>query len=108
MEFGNYWFEAGTPTSFVELLKRDHYDLRRLTHEQTSVDILNSIDSASTNSIPVIYIMEFKLEGTAEEAIRQIDEKKYAQPFAMDTCKLFKIGVNFSNKTRNIEKWIIE
>lgn len=52
--------------------------------------------------------MEFKLEGTAEEALQQINEKHYALPFEMDERKLFKIGVNFSTKTRNIEKWVIE
>ena len=55
-----------------------------------------------------IYVMEFKLEGTAEEALRQIKEKNYALPFASDPRKLFKVGVNFSNKLRNIEQWIIE
>ena len=55
-----------------------------------------------------IYVMEFKLEGTAEEALQQIEEKQYALPFEADPRKLFKIGVNFSNKTRNIEKLIIE
>ena len=51
--------------------------------------------------------MEFKLDGTAEEALQQIDEKHYARPFLSDTRKLFKIGVNFSAKTRNIERWIV-
>ena len=55
-----------------------------------------------------IYVMEFKLDGTAEEAMAQINEKGYAQPFEKDSRQLFKIGVNFSNKTRNIEKWIVE
>ncbi len=55
-----------------------------------------------------IYVMEFKLEGTAE-AMAQINEKKgYALPFEGDSRQLFKIGVNFSSKTRNIEKWIVE
>ena len=54
-----------------------------------------------------IYIMEFKLEGTAEEALQQIEDKQYALPFAQDSRKLFKIGVNFSNQSRNIEKWIV-
>lgn len=51
-----------------------------------------------------IYIMEFKLDGTAEEALRQIEEKHYARPIEADIRRLFKIGVNFSNKERNIEK----
>ena len=55
-----------------------------------------------------IYVMEFKLDGTAEEALQQIHDKHYALPFASDGRKLFKIGVNFSAETHNIEKWIIE
>lgn len=233
MKFGSYWFETGTPTYLVELLKAHHYDLHCMTHVETDADILNSADSASTNPIPVIYqsgyltikkfdqefatyqlgfpnreveegfmkfllpfytntdkvespfqiqkfvrevrsgdyefffhrlqsffadtpyelirdqelhyqnvlfivfkligfyvkaeyrtsqgridlvlqtdkfiyVMEFKLEGSAEEALRQINEKNYAQPFAADPRRLFKIGINFSSQTRNIERWIVE
>lgn len=54
-----------------------------------------------------IYVMEFKLDGTAEEALQQIDDKGYALPFASDPRTLFRIGVNFSAKTRNIEKWLV-
>ena len=232
-EFGSYWFETGTPTYLVKLLQKHHYDLERMTHEETDAQVLNSIDSESTNPIPVIYqsgyltikgydeefgmyrlgfpnreveegfvrfllpyyanvnkvespfeiqkfvrevrsgdyssffrrlqsffadttyevirdqelhyenvlfivfklvgfytkveyhtsegridlvlqtdkfiyIMEFKLNGTAEEALQQINDKHYALPFEMDERKLFKIGVNFSAETRNIEKWIVE
>lgn len=55
-----------------------------------------------------IYVMEFKLDGTAEEALQQIHDKGYVVPFASDTRKLYKIGVNFSKEIRGIEKWIIE
>ena len=54
-----------------------------------------------------IYVMEFKLDGTAEEALQQIEDKGYALPFASDPRTLFRIGVNFSAKTRNIEKWLV-
>ncbi len=232
MKFGSYWFETGTPTYLVELLKRSHYDLERMAHEETDIDVLNSI-YGDEQPIPVIfqsgyltikgydeefglyrlgfpneeveegfirflmpfytrfnkieapfeiqqfvrevrageidaffrrlqsffadtpyelvkdlelhyqnvlfivfklvgfyvkaeyhtsygrvdlvlqtdkyiYVMEFKLDGTAEEALQQINEKEYAQPFLSDNRKLFKIGVNFSAKTRNIEQWIVE
>jgi hypothetical protein len=54
------------------------------------------------------YVMEFKLDGTAEEALRQIEEKHYAQPFEGDAHrKLVKVGVNFSSATRNIERWVV-
>ena len=55
-----------------------------------------------------IYVMEFKLDGTAEEALRQIEEKGYARPFTLDSRKLFKIGVNFSSFTRTIDRWLVE
>lgn len=232
-KFGNYWFETGTPTYLVELLKMHNYDLHNIENIETDEDTLNSIDSSSTNPIPVIYqsgyltikdydrefgtyylgfpnrevdegfmkfllpfyadtdkvdvafhitkfvrevrsgdydaffrrlqsffadtpyelvrelelhyqnvlfivykligfyvkaeyhtsqgridlvlqtdkfiyLMEFKFEGTAEEALRQINEKNYALPFASDPRKLFKIGINFSNEMRNIERWVVE
>lgn len=54
-----------------------------------------------------IYIFEFKIDKSADEALAQIDEKQYAKPFANDSRKLYKIGVNFSSKTRRIEDWCI-
>jgi hypothetical protein len=54
------------------------------------------------------YVMEFKLDGTAEEALAQINDKNYALPFAVDHRKVVKVGVNFSLKTRNIERWLVE
>jgi hypothetical protein len=54
------------------------------------------------------YVMEFKLNGTAEEALAQINDKNYALPFAADNRKLVKVGVNFSSTTRNIERWLTE
>lgn len=53
-----------------------------------------------------IYVFEFKVGGTAEEALRQIDEKGYANPYAADRRKLYKIGVAFSKEKRNISDWI--
>ena len=54
-----------------------------------------------------IYVMEFKFEGTAEEALAQIEARNYAKPFAADGRTVYEIGVNFSRDTRNIEKWVI-
>ena len=54
-EFNSYWFETGTPTYLVKLLKKHHYDLEQMAHEETDAQVLNSIDSESTNPIPVIY-----------------------------------------------------
>ena len=54
-----------------------------------------------------VYIMEFKLEGSAEEALKQIEDRNYAAPFASDSRKVLKIGINFSAQSRNIDKWIV-
>ncbi len=229
-EFGRYWFETGTPSYLVEVMKQDNYPLPDLTREQVTGDFLNSIDSMSTNPIPLIYqsgyltikaydgrfgfytlgfpnkeveegfadyllpfytnvkqgdsaffignfihdlelghvdefmcrmetmladtsykvvgdselyfqnafylisrmlgfyteveretsngrmdmtvktkdyvyIFEFKLNGSADDALRQINEKGYAKPFALDSRKLIKVGVNFSLEKRCIEEW---
>lgn len=55
-----------------------------------------------------IYVMELKLNGTPEEAIRQIEENGYCEQFACDSRQLFIIGMNFSKRKRNIDRWIIK
>ena len=52
-----------------------------------------------------VYIFEFKLDGTADEALRQIEEKGYARPYASDTRTLYRIGVGFSSRTGTISDW---
>ena len=52
-----------------------------------------------------IYIFEFKLDGTADEALRQIEEKGYARPYESDGRTLYKIGVSFSSQTGTIDGW---
>ena len=232
LKFDDYWFETGTPTFLVELMKLHHYELRNLTKEQIPADVINSIDSMSTNPIPVIYqsgyltikgynerfkkyklgfpnqeveqgflnfllpryssagdkssyfieefvkdveagnperfmqrlstmlddtdykvvgntelyfqnvmylifkimgfyiqverptsdgridaviqtadyiyIIECKLDKSADEALRQIEDNNYAAPFLMDKRKLYKIGVNFSSGTRGVEEYKID
>ena len=54
-----------------------------------------------------IYIIEFKLDKTAAEALAQINDNNYAAPFVADPRKLFKIGVNFSLQRRCIDDWEI-
>ena len=52
-----------------------------------------------------IYIVELKIDNTADAALQQIEDKGYARPFANDPRKLFKIGVSFSTENRRIEEW---
>jgi len=54
-----------------------------------------------------IYILEFKINNSADEALKQIEDKQYAKPFEADGRKIFKIGINFSTSTRRIDGWKI-
>lgn len=55
-----------------------------------------------------VYILELKLDKSAEEALQQIKDNQYARPFQADPRKVFLVGVNFSSATRTVEKWIVE
>jgi hypothetical protein len=52
-----------------------------------------------------IYCFEFKLNGTVEEALLQIDTKQYLLPWHGKGKKLLKVGVVFDDKKRNIGNW---
>jgi hypothetical protein len=54
-----------------------------------------------------VYCFEFKLNGTAEEALRQIDTKEYLLQWKSGGKKLFKIGIDFDFKKRGIGSWKI-
>ena len=49
-----------------------------------------------------VYIFEFKLNSTAEVALKRIDEKGYAQPYAADKRKIYKVGISFSSETGTV------
>ncbi|MCC8117718.1 MAG: ATP-binding protein [Bacteroidales bacterium] len=55
-----------------------------------------------------VYVMEFKLDGTTDEALKQIDEKDYMMPWCADHRKVYKIGIVFSSKTHNISAFDYE
>lgn len=55
-----------------------------------------------------IFVFEFKLNGSAEEALKQIDEKGYLIPYTLDGKRLVKVGVNFSKEMRNVDRYIVE
>ncbi len=52
-----------------------------------------------------VYIFEFKLDGTADEALRQIEEKGYARPYEADPRQVFRIGAGFSSQTGTVSDW---
>ena len=71
-------------------------------------------DSAIGRADAVVYlpnatfVFELKYDGTAEDAIKQIDDKGYLIPYTADGKRLFKIGVNFDSTQRTITDWIVK
>lgn len=55
-ELGNYWFQTGTPTFLVELLKESDYDLRTLMDGvEMDVNAFSEYRADANNPIPLIY-----------------------------------------------------
>jgi len=54
-----------------------------------------------------VYVFELKVNGTAQEALEQIDQKGYAFPYQTDGRKVVKVGVKFNAETRVPEDWVI-
>jgi hypothetical protein len=55
-----------------------------------------------------VYIIELKFEGSAKDALEQINNKDYALPFNTTGKQIIKIGANVSKETRNIDEWIAD
>ncbi|MBQ9008740.1 MAG: ATP-binding protein [Clostridia bacterium] len=55
-----------------------------------------------------IYLFEFKRDDSADAALRQINDMHYADKYAADKRKLYKIGVNFDSGTRQLQEWKVE
>ena len=52
-----------------------------------------------------IYILEFKLDQSAEKALKQIADKKYFEPYNDSRKNKIGVGINFSTKTKSVQDW---
>ncbi len=55
-----------------------------------------------------VYIFEFKLNDTAENAIKQIHEKGYYKAYLQESKEIYLVGISFSSKTKEVEGWLLE
>jgi hypothetical protein len=80
----------------------------RLLGTEVDAEVSNNIGRMDVliKTDDFIYVIEFKLNGTAEDALKQIEDKEYALQYINDERTLFKIGAEFSRKTRNISRWL--
>lgn len=54
------------------------------------------------------YVMEIKMDGTAQEALEQIDTKNYALSYQGTDLPVVKIGITFSKETRTVSEWVVK
>lgn len=54
-----------------------------------------------------IFVFEFKLNGSMEEALKQIDDKGYLIPYQADGRRLIKVAASFSPQLRNQAEWVV-
>ncbi|MBP5419549.1 MAG: ATP-binding protein [Bacteroidales bacterium] len=52
-----------------------------------------------------VYLFEFKVESSADEALQQIKAHEYASRYAADKREVICVGVNFGRRKRNITEW---
>lgn len=86
------------------------YLLFRLIGMYVHNEVKNAVDRAGVviRMKDAIYVLEFKYDGTAREALAQIDSRQYAIPYCKDGRHIVKVGINFDSATRTIGDWMIE
>ena len=106
-EFGDYWFQTGTPTFLVELLKKSEYDLRLLIDGvETQASAFTEYRAEQNNPIPLIYQSGYL-------TIKEYDArfKLYKLEFPNEEVRygflnfITKVGVSFNKEERNVGEW---
>ena len=55
----------------------------------------------------IIYILEFKMSST-NQAIKQIEDKKYYEQYLLSKKEIILVGVSFDSTERNINDWKVK
>ena len=63
---------------------------------------------AAVETAAGVFVFEFKLRGTAAEAVAQIRAKGYAEKYRASGKKVTLVGVVFDEATRNLGERIVE
>lgn len=104
-------FFASIPNQ-LDNKKEKHYQtifylFFRLMGQYIDVEVDTSVGRADAvvKLSDTIYVFEFKVDGTPEEALAQINSKGYAIAYEAGNRKIIKVGVNFDSATRTIGTW---
>ena len=85
-----------------------------LTFKLAGIDVYTEVHSAKGRCDILamtdlyIYVLELKLDGTAEQALQQIKDKNYLQPYKADNRKKLAVGIAFSSEKRNAGAYLVE
>ncbi len=105
-------FLAGIPNDLENKTEKHYQTIIYLIFSLLGYYIQSEVKSAIGRADAVcrtkdrIYVFEFKVDGSAEDALKQIDDKGYLIPYkAEEEMELVKVGVNISTQTRTIDAW---
>ena len=86
------------------------YLVFKLMGQFTEAEVRSALGRADAvvKTADYIYVFEFKLDGSAQEALQQIDERGYLIPYSVDGRQLVKVGVSFDKQTRNLGEWLVK
>lgn len=103
--------EEDSELARISHLEATYHIIVNIIFQMISVDAHSEIAVSGgridmvAETLKYVYVMEFKLDGTPEEALRQIDDKGYHLSWVPDGRKVYKIGIVFSSTTRTIIAW---
>lgn len=75
---------------------------------QSEVNSAQGRLDAKVETKNTIYILEFKLDKSAQEALNQIEEKEYFKPYLDRPLKRIGVGINFSKAKKEVESWVVK
>jgi hypothetical protein len=105
-------FFAGIPYDLNDQTERHYqvvfYLVFRLLGQYCETEVKSSRGRADAvvHAGEYVYCFEFKLRGSAEEALAQIDNKEYLTPYTGAGKTLVKVGVEFDRAKRNVGRWV--
>ncbi len=98
-----YYYENKTEPAFQTIM----YLVLSLMGQYIKVEVNNALGrtDAVLETTNTIYIIEYKVDKSVEEALKQIDDMHYADPYLADPRRKLKVGINFTTESRTIESW---
>ena len=104
-------FFAGMPYELNDKTERHYqvifYIVFKLLGQYVDVEVRSARGRADAvvKTTDYIYVFEFKLNGSVDEALRQIDDRGYLIPYTADGRQFVKVGASFNKEDRNIGEW---